>query len=198
MVRKNSPQGGAMLTKDFAAKVKAAGPGDGLEDGQFKAIVSVFGNVDVVGDVVIPGAFKNDLKRWEDSGDSMPVIWAHDWADPLSHIGEGLKAEEAEASRHDTVRIQLDNPKAQQVYRLWNGQRVTQFSFAYDVLDAGWGEKDGQEIYELRELKVHEVGPCLVGANQETELLAVKAQRFASGLKAGRVLSKTKDRKSVV
>ena len=86
-----------MLTKDFAAKVKAAGPGDGLEEGQFKAIVSVFGNVDVVGDVVMPGAFENDLKRWEDSGDSMPVIWSHDWSDPFSHIGEVLKAEEVEA-----------------------------------------------------------------------------------------------------
>jgi len=180
-----------MLTKDFAAKVKAAGPGDGLEDGQFKAIVSVFGNVDVVGDVVMPGAFEKDLKRWEDSGDSMPVIWSHDWSDPFSHIGEVLKAEEVEAGLQVTGQLDLDNPKAQQVYRLLKGRRVTQFSFAYDVLDAGWGEKDGQEIYELRELKVHEVGPCLVGANQETELLAVKAQRFASGAKAGRVLSKT-------
>lgn len=180
-----------MQTKDFAAKVKAAGPGDGLEEGQFKAIVSVFGNVDVVGDVVIPGAFENDLKRWEDSGDSMPVIWAHDWADPFSHIGEVLKAEEVEAGLQVIGQLDLDNPKAQQVYRLLKGRRVTQFSFAYDVLDADWGEKDGQEIYELRELKVHEVGPCLVGANQETELLAVKARRFASGLKAGRVLSKT-------
>lgn len=180
-----------MLTKDFAAKVKAAGPGDGLEEGQFKAIVSVFGNVDVVGDVVIPGAFENDLKRWESSGNAIPVIWSHDWADPFSHIGEALKAEEVEAGLQVIGQLDLDNPKAQQVYRLLKGRRVTQFSFAYDVLDAGWGEKDGQEVYELRELKVHEVGPCLVGANQETELLAVKAQRLASGAKAGQVLSKT-------
>src|SRR5690625_7854292 len=127
MVRKNSPQGGAMLTKDFAAKVKAAGPGDGLEDGQFKAIVSVFGNVDVVVDVVIPGAFKNDLKRWEDSGDSMPVIWAHDWGDPFSHSGEVLKAEEDEAGLQVTGQIARRNPRAQHGYRLLNGRRDTRF-----------------------------------------------------------------------
>ncbi len=180
-----------MQTKDFAAKVKAAGPDDGLEEGQFKAIVSVFGNTDSVGDVVMPGAFEKDLERWAASGDAMPVIWAHDWADPFSHIGQVVKAEEVETGLQVVAQLDLDNPKAQQVYRLLKGRRVTQFSFAYDVLDAGWGEKDGQEVYELRELKVHEVGPCLVGANQETELLAVKAARLASGAKAGRVLSKT-------
>lgn len=180
-----------MQTKDFAAKVKAAGPDDGLEEGQFKAIVSVFGNTDSVGDVVMPGAFEKDLERWTSSGDAMPVIWSHDWADPFSHIGQVVKADEVEAGLQVIAELDLDNPKAQQVYRLLKGRRVTQFSFAYDVLDAGWGEKDGQEVYELRELKVHEVGPCLVGANQDTELLAVKAARLASGAKAGQVLSKT-------
>jgi hypothetical protein len=38
-------------------------------------------------------------------------------------------------------------------------------------------------------LKLHEVGPCLVGANQETELIAAKAAGLARGAKAGRVLS---------
>jgi hypothetical protein len=43
--------------------------------------------------------------------------------------------------------------------------------------------------YELRKLSLHEVGPCLVGANQETELLAAKSHALARGAKAGRVLS---------
>ncbi len=178
-----------MQTKDFAAKVKAAGPADGLGDGQFKAVVSVFGNEDSVGDVVMPGAFKADLERWESKGDPLPVIWSHDWADPFSHIGSVVKAQETDAGLEVVAELDLDNPKAQQVYRLLKGRRVTQFSFAYDVEDAGWGEKDGREVFELRKLKVHEVGPCLIGANQETELLAVKARHLADGAKAGRVLS---------
>lgn len=52
-----------MKTKMFDAKVKAVGPDGGLEEGQFEAIVSVFGNEDSFGDVVLPGAFKNDLQR---------------------------------------------------------------------------------------------------------------------------------------
>lgn len=180
-----------MQTKDFRVSVKAAGQADGLEEGQFEAIVSVFGNEDSVGDVVMPGAFKADLERWEAKGDPIPVIWSHDWADPFSHLGTVLKAEERDEGLW--VRAQIadmdSNPKAAQVYRLLKGRRVTQMSFAYDVEDAGWGKRGDREVYELRQLKVYEVGPCLVGANQETELLAAKAQQMASGAKAGRTLS---------
>ena len=80
------------------------------------------------------------------------------------------------------------------MHRLLKGRRVTQFSFAYDIDEAAWVEKDGDSWYELRKLSVHEVGPTPIGANQETELLAVKAaaqhtERFVADVKAGRVLS---------
>src|SRR5690625_4273272 len=57
------PGGGAMQTKDFATKVKAAGPDAGLKEGQVRAVVSAFGNEDSVGDVVIPGAFEEEIGR---------------------------------------------------------------------------------------------------------------------------------------
>lgn len=178
-----------MYTKDFGAQVKAAGPDGGLDEGQFDAIVSVFGNIDSVGDVVMPGAFKDDLERWGKSGSPIPVVWAHDWADPFSHIGHVVKAEETDAGLRITGQLDLENPKAQQVYQLLKGRRVTQFSFAYDIEDAAPGKQDNSDVYELRRLKVHEVGPCFKGANQETELLATKALKIANGAKAGRVLS---------
>ncbi|MFC5144286.1 HK97 family phage prohead protease [Streptomyces aureoversilis] len=178
-----------MLTKDAPARVKAAGEGDGLGAGEFTAIVSVFGNEDSVGDVVMPGAFADDLARWKASGDPIPVIWSHDWSDPFSHIGHVTDARESAGGLLVTGQLDLDNPKAQQVFRLLKGRRVTQFSFAYDIEDGGWGERDGREVYELRKLKIHEVGPTLVGANQETELISAKARGLVDGVKAGRVLS---------
>jgi HK97 family phage prohead protease len=178
-----------VLTKDAPARVKAAGESDGLGAGEFTALVSVFGNEDSVGDVVMPGAFAEDLDRWRQKGDPIPVIWSHDWGDPFSHIGEVTDAKEVPAGLLVTGRLDLENPKAEQVWRLLKGRRVTQFSFAYDIEDGGWGERDGRDVYELRKLRVHEVGPTLVGANQETELLAAKAAHVASGMKAGRVLS---------
>jgi HK97 family phage prohead protease len=179
-------------TKECPARVKAAGTADGLAEGQFTALVSVFGNEDSVGDVVIEGAFTDTLAEWAAKGDPIPVLWSHSWGDPFSHIGVVVTAQETAEGLLVTGQIEdLDtNPTAAQVYRLLKGRRVTQFSFAYDVVEGAWVEpEDEWGYYELRKLKLYEVGPCLVGANQETELLAAKAHDIARGLKEGRVLA---------
>ncbi|MDT0381426.1 HK97 family phage prohead protease [Streptomyces sp. DSM 42041] len=183
-----------MRTKDAPARVKAAGPDDGLTEGQFVALVSVFDNEDSMGDVVRAGAFTETLAAWGEKGDPIPVIWSHAWGDPFAHIGSVVKATETLAGLEITGQIEdLDsNPTAQQVYRLLKGRRVTQFSFAYDIEEEAFVTDDDHRwggYFELRRLKLHEVGPCLVGANQETELIAAKATRLAQGAKAGRVLS---------
>jgi uncharacterized protein len=184
-----------MYVKEFRSHVKAAGAADGLKEGQVRAIVSVFNNIDSVGDVVMPGAFDEDLVAWASKGDPIPAIWSHDWRDPFSHIGTVIEATPVEKGLETLYEIDLDNPKAAQVYRLLKGRRVTQSSFAYDIVEADWATRKDEatgheyEVYELRKLHLIEVGPTLVGANQETELLAVKSAEFARSIKAGRVLS---------
>lgn len=151
----------------------------GLKDGQFRAIVSVFDEVDSYGDVVVKGAFAETLNEWADRGDEIPVIWSHDWADPFSHLGTVKSATETERGLEILGEIPQEdrdaNPRAAQVYRLLKERRITQFSFAFDVLDGAEVEKDGKSFYELRRLKLHEVGPCLLGVNQATELIDAKA-----------------------
>ncbi|MEX3610060.1 HK97 family phage prohead protease [Rothia sp. LK2588] len=170
----------AFTTKAFDVAIQGAGDGE-LQDGQFKALISTY-NPDSYGDVVAPGAFKNTIAAWEARGDQIPVIWAHDWNDPFSHIGVVQKAEETGDGLVVTGYISPEerdsNPKAAQIWRLMKSRRVTQFSFAFDVIEGGTIDRDGKSYYELRELKVYEVGPCLLGVNQESELLAAKAQRL--------------------
>lgn len=164
-------------TKAFDASIQGAGDA-GLEDGVFTAIVSTY-SPDSYGDIVAPGAFTESISEWAAKGQNIPVIWAHDWGDPFSHIGIIRKAEEVErgllVKGYISPEEREANPKAAQIWRLMKARRVTQFSFAFDTLEGGWIEKDGQELYELRKLKIHEVGPCLLGVNQETELLSAKA-----------------------
>jgi uncharacterized protein len=178
-----------MLTKSCNVAVKAAGPDDGADEGVFEALVSVFGNVDSYGDVVMPGAFAASLDEWAKSGAPIPVYWSHRMDDPDYNIGEVLEAKETADGLWVKGRLDLDSPKAAQVYRLFKGRRVTQFSFAYDVREGAWVEKDGAEFYELRDVKLYEVGPTPIGANQETDLLAVKSAARHLAAKAGRVLS---------
>lgn len=176
-----------MKIKECAAQVKAASD----DQGQFTALVAVFGNKDSVGDVVIPGAFADSLAEWKASGNPIPVIWSHDWADPFSHIGAVTDAEETDKGLQVTGQLDMGNPKAAQVFNLLKSGRVSQFSFAYDVMEGAFVEKDNEAFYELRKLQLFEVGPTLLGANQETELLAVKAAAISAGLKEGRALSQT-------
>jgi HK97 family phage prohead protease len=182
------------MHKTCPVQIKAAGTADGLEDGQFRAVVSVFNNRDSVGDVVMPGAFTDTLQEWKASGDSIPIYWSHQMHDPDFNIGYVLDAAETDQGLEVLGQLDLDPEapaKARQVYRLLKGRRVTQFSFAYDVLEGGPAEHDGQSVIELRKLKLYEVGPTPIGANQETELLDVKAAalQLTADLKAGRVLS---------
>jgi HK97 family phage prohead protease len=186
-----------MLHKSCPAHIKAVGTDGGLEEGQFRAVVSVFGNKDSYGDIVVKGAFADTLKAWAAKGDPIPVYWSHRMDDPDYNIGQVIEAKETDVGLEVLAQIDLDDDapsKARQTYRLLKGRRVTQFSFAYDIDEAGWVESDDDSWYELRRLTLHEVGPTPIGANQETELLAVKAAsehaaKFAEAVKAGRVLS---------
>ena len=182
-----------MLTKNATIQIKA-GPEDGLSEGQFVAYASVFGNIDSYGDVVVKGAFANDLARWEKSGNTIPLLFGHNMADPDFNIGSVVSAEEDNVGLKVTAQLDLENPKAKQVYRMLKGKRIDQMSFAYDVLEGGPATKDGEDVYEIRDLKLYEVSVVTVGANSETEILSVKtmptvAERLITDVKAGRVLS---------
>lgn len=168
-----------MKHKAMPARVKQAGPDDGLAEGQFTAVVSVFGNVDEVGDMVMPGAFTKSLAKWRSSGDPIPVWWSHGWDNPAYNVGWVVDAKEVLGGPlpglEVTGQLAIEEPTAMQVYRLLKGRRVTQFSFAYDEVDSvPTRDKEGNFVNQLRELDLHEVGPTAVGANRDTALLGVK------------------------
>lgn len=171
--------------KTCPVQIKAAGAENGLDEGEFEALVSVFGNADAVGDIVFKGAFKNTLEKWGKSGDPIPVIWSHQHDDPESHIGYVVEAKETDDGLWVKGKVDMEEPRARKVYKLLKGRRVTKFSFAYDIKDPDlskiedfddipWNDTGG---FDLKELDLFEVGPTLIPANAETDLLAVKERR---------------------
>lgn len=180
-----------MLLKEIPIRVKA-GPDDGLQDGQFTAYASTFTRTpDSYGDVVAKGAFVDSLKEWTESGEVLPVLFGHRFDDPDYNIGGVVSAAEDDHGLLVTGQLDLENPKAAQVYRLLKGKRIGQMSFAYDVLDSGQVEENGEKFTELRKLKLYEVSIVPVGANQDTSIVAVKStvDALTEGVKAGRVLA---------
>lgn len=184
------------MTKVVLLQIKAAGPADGLEEGQFIGYASIFGNIDSYGDKVMPGAFTDTLADWESKAASavIPLLYGHDMSDPNNNVGWAMEAVEDGRGLRVKCQIDLDGGNGPQVYRLIKGRRLSQMSFAYDVESGGWAKDGEEEFFELRKLKLYEVSLVPVGANQETELIAVKsaaehAIRFVQNIKAGRVLS---------
>lgn len=158
------------------------------DTGHFEAIVSVFGNKDLVGDVVMPGAFAKSLEAWYAAGDPIPVYWSHRLDDPTYNIGSVVEAKElfggdptipdwanahVKANGGLYVRGMLDDfGLGKQVAHLMRARRVKQFSFSYDVVRET--QSKSGDVNELHELWLHEVGPTPLGANPLTELISAK------------------------
>ena len=175
-----------------ALKVGDGSTDNGLAEGEFEAYASTFTREpDSYGDVVAKGAFGDSLKEWADSGQVLPVLFGHRFDDPDYNIGGVVEAAEDDHGLKIRGQLDLDSPKAAQVHRLMKAKRIGQMSFAFDTLDAGSVElEDGRKANELRKLKLYEVSVVPIGANQDTEILAVKsAVEAVMGEKAGRVLA---------
>src|SRR3954468_11534042 len=169
-----------MQIKTLPATVKTITGSD--PEGTFEALVSTYA-VDSVGDQVQPGAFTKTLDDWGSSGSPLPVIWSHQHDDPFAHVGTVVEAEERPDGLWVKATLDLDNPTGKQVYRLVKGGRVRNFSFAYDVLDSAPSEAT-PGVVELKEIKLYEVGPTLIGANQDTRTLAVKTRPSVDDLRS--------------
>lgn len=178
-----------MDLKTMALSGVKAGPEDDLKEGEAWAYASTWTKTpDSYGDVVKQGAFKETIKAWKDSGNELPILFGHRMDDPEYFIGGAKELLEDDHGLLVKIEFDLENPKAKQVYRLVKGRRINQLSFAYDVMEDGIIDLgDDVKARELRKLKLWEVSVVPVGANQDTEVLAVKA--IAEGIKAGRVLS---------
>ena len=170
-----------------ALKVGDGSTDNGLAEGEFEAYASTFTREpDSYGDVVAKGAFGDSLKE---SGQVLPVLFGHRFDDPDYNIGGVVEASEDDHGLKIRGQLDLDSPKAAQVHRLMKAKRIGQMSFAFDTLDEGSVElEDGRKANELRKLKLYEVSVVPIGANQDTEILAVKSA-VVMGEKAGRVLA---------
>jgi len=177
--------------------LKAAGdPGMADKpDGYFEAYFSTWTKTpDSYGDIMAKGAFVDTFNEWKASGNTVPILFGHDMVDPFSNLGGAMELSEDDHGALVKGQLDLQNPKAAQVYRMLKGRRIGDLSFAYDVLEDGTvevpksaGSDQMQPARELRKVKLYEVSIVPVGANSDTEVLAVKAN--VEAIKAGRSIS---------
>lgn len=145
------------------------------DEGNFTALASVFGNVDSVGDRMLPGSFQKTLEAWRKSGDPIPVILSHNWADPFAMVGKADPRAVYEDDRGLVVQgtLDLENEVARQVHKLMKDRLLKGWSFGYTVPKGGQRQRNGAN--EVSEVDLVEVGPTLKGANSEARLESIKS-----------------------
>lgn len=155
-----------MKTKDFALQVK-----DLSDDGTFEGYGSVFGNVDVYGEKVLPGAFVESLARHRREGTNVLMLWNHDQYQPIG-VWEDL-AEDAKGL-WGKGRFLLEIQRAREVHTLAKAKAIGGLSIGYREEDT---DQDGA-VRLLKKLNLYEISPVTFPANRRARIEAVKSERI--------------------
>ncbi len=143
----------------------------GLGDGEFIGYASTFGNVDLVGDRVMPGAFAKSIDAIG-SGDVLPVLWEHVKNDPRMQVGEIKSARETDEGLEIHVALDLDTETGRAAYKSVKARRSKALSIGYSVIDQ---QKSAEGVNELKSLNLMEVSIVSSPANPAALISEVKA-----------------------
>ena len=143
-------------------------------DGTVSAVFSKFNEIDSDNDVVLPNAIKSG---YGDKG--VVMCWGHDW----KHIiGKGKIEQDGEQAIFKG-QFNLNTNAGKEAYETVKAMSdLQQWSFGFEVKDSEMGmfKKDNgeeKEVRYLKDVKVWEVSPVMVGANQNTYTVSIKEQK---------------------
>lgn len=170
----------------------------------------MFGNIDSVGDRILPGAFSKTILEGQKR---VKHLWQHDFSTPPIATITELK----EVSRDDLPQEVLsyapeatgglmvareyykDNPLADWVLQAIDKGDITEMSFGFDILGSAESKEGEDEITvrNLTELKLYDTSDVNWGANSATtangvksalplSLIATNILSYAEDIKAGR------------
>lgn len=145
-----------------------------LDDREFEGHGSVFGNVDLGGDIVLPGAFKRSLKQYQDKGDLPLMFWMHD---PTRVAGKWTEMNEDENGLR-VKGVLADTPLGNEIRTLLQMDAVKGLSIGYRTLDDDY-DKDGNRL--LKELELWEVSVVSLPMNPLAQVAHAKSQLSAKG-----------------
>ena len=137
------------------------------EDGHGLAVIATLGVVDSDGDVTLPGAFGMQ---------SAKMVPAHDW----QHVPLGkadIREDRNEVLAAFRLNLEIESARdwhAALKYDLSNGPALQEWSYGFSIVEASFGEHEGQEVRFLKKLKVHEISPVMLAAGVDTRTVAVK------------------------
>jgi len=169
------------------------------DKGIVEHLVSIFGNEDLGGDVVHPGAF---TKTIQERGERVRVLDSHRRSSILDVLGKPLALKEIPRDKLPAEILEdypevtgglwartqflLDTPEGKGAFLRIKSGAVDEFSFGYDTLDEDFSDDDkGHEVRNLRTLRLWEYSPVIFGMNPATTVTGVKSEDPAPVSKGG-------------
>ncbi len=140
---------------------------------EIKGFASIFGNVDLEGDVIVRGAFARSLER---IGPSMkvPLFWEHDHSNPFADgipLGHTTHLEETEKGLAFSALV-IPTTKGKDISLLVDAGSLTEASFGFNIIDKEFKD-DGTRT--LKALDLIEVTVAMWGVNPATEIEAASS-----------------------
>lgn len=141
---------------------------------QFEGHGSVFGNVDLGGDVVMPGAFKRSLAEHKAAGTMPGMFWMHR-PDQVAGAWQTME----EDSRGLYVKGELaDTQLGNDLHTLLGMKAVRGMSIGYQTIDS---EFTADGVRQLKQLDLWEVSLVSLAMNPLAQVEAMKARLSPEG-----------------
>ena len=132
-----------------------------------------FGNIDLHGDMIMPGAFSKTIKERGVNGKN--EIWFlhdHDSSKPL---GKPSVLKEDNFGLYFEAKI-VDTEIGESVLKLYEEGLINQHSIGFSTIKEEKVEpKNGKGYYEIQEIKLYEFSSVLWAANPETPFMGLKS-----------------------
>jgi len=145
-----------------------------LDDREFIGHGSMFGNIDLGGDVVLPGAFKRSLAKHRKAKSLPQMFWMHD---PSRVPGKWTSMGEDEDGLI-VKGVLADTPLGNEIHTLLKMDAVRGLSIGYSTVDQDF-DADGNRL--LKELELWEVSVVSLPMNPLAQVTHAKSQLSAAG-----------------
>jgi HK97 family phage prohead protease len=164
-------------------EVKMA-PDDSSNLGEFEGYASVWGSVDLGGDMIERGAYKNTLDEWANKGQLPQLLYYHQ--DQII-IGDWLEMREDDKGLYVKGRLwvkgDLKIEAAVMAYNILKGTSVKGLSIGYSVRDYDSQEQvDGSRIRLLKEINLFEVSIAPYSMEPKAKVHSVKSLTDENGI----------------
>jgi HK97 family phage prohead protease len=154
--------------RDYTFKIKGL-----TEEGTFQGLAAAYGNVDLGGDVIEPGAFAKSIA----SGKPFPLLWQHQPDNPIGTV----KVSNSRDGLYVDCRLMMSDPIAQKAHNLLKESVIKGLSVGYDVLQEHY---DNAGIRHLTEVKLWEVSIVTFPMNEAAQVFSVKGRDTTANLAA--------------